>query len=80
LVVRLPVQATRERQERIEADIELSGIRILVVDDDDDDDADALRLVGKVLAEAGASITMARSVREAIVAVEKEVPQQGTRG
>jgi CheY-like chemotaxis protein len=35
---------------------------------------DALRLVGKVLAEAGASITMAGSVSEAMVAVEKEVP------
>jgi signal transduction histidine kinase len=33
-------------------------------------EADALRLVGKVLAEAGASITMAGSVREAMVAVD----------
>ena len=63
-------QATRERQERTETDIELSGIRILVVDDE----VDALRLVGKVLAEAGASITMVGSVREAMVAVDKEVP------
>jgi PAS domain S-box-containing protein len=63
-------QATRERPERTETDIELSGIRILVVDDE----VDALRLVGKVLAEAGASITMVGSVREAMVAVEKEVP------
>jgi PAS domain S-box-containing protein len=63
-------QATHERRERIGTDIPLSGVRILVVDDE----ADALRLVGKVLAEAGASITMAGSVREAIVAVEKEVP------
>jgi CheY-like chemotaxis protein len=39
-----------------------------------DDEVDALRLVGKVLAEAGASITMAGSVREAMVAVEKEAP------
>jgi PAS domain S-box-containing protein len=63
-------QATCERRERIETDIHLSGVRILVVDDE----VDALRLVGKVLAEAGASITMAGSVREAMVAVEKEVP------
>jgi len=63
-------QATRERQERLETAIDLSGIRILLVDDE----VDALRLVGKVLAEAGASITMAGSVSEAMVAVEKEVP------
>jgi hypothetical protein len=87
-VVRLPIQAVlnssipadvalsegghaaHERRERIGTDIHLSGIRVLVVDDE----ADALRLVGKVLAEAGASITMAGSVREAMVAVEKEVP------
>jgi CheY-like chemotaxis protein len=62
--------ATRERQERLETAIELSGIRILLVDDE----VDALRLVGKVLAEAGASITMAGSVSEAMVAVDKEVP------
>jgi CheY-like chemotaxis protein len=63
-------QATRERQERLETAIELSGIRILLVDDE----VDALRLVGKVLAEAGASITMAGSVNEAMVAAEQEVP------
>jgi PAS domain S-box-containing protein len=63
-------QATRERRERIGTDIQLSGVRILVVDDE----VDALQLVGKVLAEAGASITMAGSVREAMLAVEKDVP------
>jgi len=39
-----------------------------------DDEADALRLVGKVLADAGASITTAGSVRGAMAAVEKEPP------
>jgi PAS domain S-box-containing protein len=63
-------QAARKRPETKGTEIELSGIRILVVDDE----VDALRLVGKVLAEAGASITMAGSVREAMVAVEREVP------
>ena len=63
-------QATHERRERTGTNIHLSGVRILVVDDD----VDALRLVGKVLAETGASVTMAGSVREAMVAVEKEAP------
>jgi CheY-like chemotaxis protein len=45
-------------------------MRILVVDDE----VDALRLVSKLLAEAGASVTMACSVREAMIAVEKDVP------
>lgn len=63
-------QAARERQDRLCADIHLSGVRILVVDNE----ADALRLIGKVLMEAGASITMAGSVREAMMALEKEVP------
>ena len=63
-------QAARETRERIRTDIHLDGVRILVVDDE----ADALRLLGKVLAEAGASITMAGSVREAMAAVEKELP------
>jgi PAS domain S-box-containing protein len=63
-------EATRERRERIGTDIDLSGVRILVVDDE----VDALRLLSKVLAETGASITMAGSAREAMEAVEKEVP------
>ncbi|HEX3951841.1 MAG TPA: ATP-binding protein [Steroidobacteraceae bacterium] len=87
-LVRLPVQAVRissgpvnvepseyehaaqGRHDRIETDVHLNGVRILVVDDE----LDALRLVGKVLADVGASITMAGSVHEAIVAIEKEVP------
>jgi CheY-like chemotaxis protein len=63
-------QAARERREHMGTDIDLNGVRVLVVDDE----VDALRLVGKVLAEAGARITVAKSVREAIVAVEHEVP------
>jgi PAS domain S-box-containing protein len=63
-------QTTLEQRERIGTDIQLGGVRILVVDDE----ADALRLVGKVLAETGASITMVGSAREAMEAVKKEVP------
>jgi PAS domain S-box-containing protein len=86
-IVRLPVQAVRtssadldpsgeeqpggERPEALRTDAHLDGVHVLVVDDQ----VDALRLVGKVLAEAGASVTTARSVREAMRAVEKEVPQ-----
>jgi signal transduction histidine kinase/ActR/RegA family two-component response regulator len=87
-VVRLPIQAVRissspadvdlrergvaprETPERIGSNTQLNGIRVLVVDDE----VDALRLIGKVLAEAGATVTIAGSVREAMVAVEKEVP------
>lgn len=86
-VVRLPVQAVRtssadvdlsweeqpraDRPEALRTDAHLDGVHVLVVDDQ----VDALRLVGKVLAEAGASVTTARSVREAMRAVEKEVPR-----
>jgi PAS domain S-box-containing protein len=87
-VVRLPIQAVRissspadvdlpqreeatpATQERIGSNTHLNGIRVLVVDDE----VDALRLIGKVLAEAGATVTIAGSVREAMVAVQKEVP------
>lgn len=87
-VVRLPIQAiqtAREttdirlpegehasgaRREQIKTDVNLDGVRVLVVDDE----TDALRLIGKVLAETGASVTLAGSVREALEAVENEVP------
>jgi PAS domain S-box-containing protein len=87
--VRLPIQAVRissaladadpsegeyragERREPMRAETHLDGVHILVVDDE----VDALRLIGKILAEAGARVTMAGSVREAMLAVEKEAPQ-----
>jgi signal transduction histidine kinase/ActR/RegA family two-component response regulator len=72
------IAATREGEQdsgaqagadgRVPAAIRLDGLRILAVDDE----ADARRLVGKVLAEAGASIVVAGSVREAITALKTE--------
>ncbi|HWZ62400.1 MAG TPA: ATP-binding protein [Steroidobacteraceae bacterium] len=64
-------QPGAERREPLRTDTHLDGVHILVVDDD----VDALRLIGKVLAEAGASVTTAGSVREAMRAVEKQVPR-----
>jgi signal transduction histidine kinase/ActR/RegA family two-component response regulator len=78
-VVRLPIQAVGisanaldagESRQRARSQVRLNGLRILVVDDE----ADALRLVGKVLTDVGASITLAGSVRDAMAAVEKEPP------
>ena len=78
-VVRLPIQAVGisakapdagEPHQRARPDVRLDGLRILVVDDQ----ADALRLVGKVLADVGANITMAESVRDAMAAVENQPP------
>jgi PAS domain S-box-containing protein len=63
-------QAAPDRRERTGSGLRLDGVRVLVVDDE----PDALRLVGKVLEEAGASITMTGSVREAMAVVEKESP------
>ncbi|HEY3653666.1 MAG TPA: ATP-binding protein [Steroidobacteraceae bacterium] len=57
-----------ERRDR--AVVRLDGLRILVVDDE----ADCLRLVGKVLAEVGASVMTAGSVQEAMAALEIEPP------
>jgi CheY-like chemotaxis protein len=50
--------------------VRLDGLRILVVDDE----ADCRRLVGKVLAEVGASIMTAGSVQEAMAALKIEPP------
>lgn len=47
---------------------ELSGVRILVVDDDDD----SRRLVGDVLGRAGAAVVEAASVAEALSALRRE--------
>jgi signal transduction histidine kinase len=73
--VRLPVQAVRtctppahEGRAQAEPPIRLDGLRILMVDDD----ADARRLISKVLAKAGAEITVAESVREAMRLLERE--------
>ena len=51
--------------------IRLDGLRVLIVDDE----ADARRLLGKVLGEAGAITTMASSVGEALAAVDRTHPQ-----
>lgn len=40
-----------------------------------DDEADGRRLIGKVLAEVGASIVAAQSVQEAMAILETEPPQ-----
>lgn len=80
--VRLPVRAVQldeaggtehpsdDRALGLEA-IRLDGLRVLVVDDE----LDARRLLVKVLGEAGALVTPAGSVAEAIVAVAAELPQ-----
>lgn len=57
--------------ERRAAAVRLDGLRVLVVDDQ----ADGRRLIGKVLANVGASIIAAASVREAMTALEIERPQ-----
>jgi CheY-like chemotaxis protein len=62
-------QAAPER--RTAAPVRLDGLRVLVVDDE----ADGRRLIGRVLAEAGARVTTAGSVREAMAALGIEPPQ-----
>jgi PAS domain S-box-containing protein len=63
-------QNARERGERAGSGVRLDGLSVLVVDDE----ADALRLVAKVLAEAGARITTAANVREAMAALRRQPP------
>ena len=86
-IVRLPIQAVRssdgpaphksmdsERAALAPCEttaVRLDGVRVLVVDDE----ADGRRLIGKVLAEAGANIVAAGSVQEAMAALETEPPQ-----
>jgi K+-sensing histidine kinase KdpD len=53
-----------------EAQGELVGLRVLAVDDDED----SRRLVHEVLEKAGATVTLAASVDEAMAAFERDVP------
>jgi signal transduction histidine kinase/ActR/RegA family two-component response regulator len=83
-IVHLPTRAVRtwvaspghgaadgeQPAERRAGAVRLDGLRILVVDDE----VDGRRLVGKALAEVGASVTVAGSVREALAALEIEPP------
>ena len=83
-IVHLPTRAVRtsvappgdgaadgeQSAERRAAAVRLDGLRVLVVDDE----VDGRRLVGKALAEVGASVTAAGSVREALAALEIEPP------
>jgi signal transduction histidine kinase/ActR/RegA family two-component response regulator len=51
-------------------DVRLDGLRVLVVDDE----ADARRVLSKVLDEAGADVTSAGSVKEALLALTAKDP------
>jgi PAS domain S-box-containing protein len=53
--------------------IRIDGIRVLVVDDE----ADARRLIGKVLTDAGATVTVAGTVAEAMAALTRLHEQMG---
>jgi PAS domain S-box-containing protein len=61
---REPARATVEQQ------VQLHGLRIVVVDDE----PDALRVVGRLLADAGATVTTAGNVPDALRAIEKVRP------
>jgi CheY-like chemotaxis protein len=52
------------------ANIRLDGLRIVIVDDE----ADARRVVGRILQDAGAVVAPAGSVNEALQAIEKIRP------
>ncbi len=54
----------------LERSVRLDGVRIVIVDDE----ADARRVVAKVLQDAGATVTPAGTVAEAMLAVEKVQP------
>jgi PAS domain S-box-containing protein len=56
------------------APIRLDGVRVLVVDDE----ADARRLIGKVLTDAGAKVTVAGTVAEAMAALTRLHEQKGS--
>jgi signal transduction histidine kinase/CheY-like chemotaxis protein len=78
--VRLPVSAMRPVGSELnprtstgahpKVHVELRGLRLLAVDDDED----SRRLLQSVLETAGASVTLASSVDEAMEAFDREVP------
>ncbi len=55
------------------APIRIDGVRVLVVDDE----ADARRLIGKVLTDAGATVTVAGTVVDAMAALTRLNEQKG---
>ncbi len=82
-IVHLPIAAissalertpSETRQIRLESSFErpkhLRGIRVLVVDDEED----ARQLVKAILDECGCEVTLASSVKEAMLALEREIP------
>ena len=62
--------ATSAQEPRAEAEVELRGLRVLAVDDDED----SRRLVHAVLEKAGAQVTLAGSVEDAMEAFDRELP------
>jgi CheY-like chemotaxis protein len=80
-VVVLPLGASREDDEEIPGhsldarssplcDVDLSGVRVLVVDDE----SDARVLVRRILQDAGAKVTAAESADETMLELKREVP------
>lgn len=80
--VRLPITAMRPLPDATEAvrdaaaprspevEVELDGLHVLAVDDDED----SRRLVQAVLEKAGARVTLATSVEQAMAAFDRELP------
>ena len=62
--------AAPQRARHAEVEVELDGLHVLAVDDDDD----SRRLVRAVLEKAGARVTLATSVEQAMEAFERELP------
>jgi PAS domain S-box-containing protein len=66
-------QATHAGVDTAPVTIRLDGVRVLVVDDE----ADARRLIGKVLTDAGATVTVAGTAADAMAALTKLHEQKG---